>query len=114
MQLLSENRRKMVSDPRFYHQMNNSTGSVSRSSVTSSAATSTISRSTVASSISSMSSTLPIQSSASSPSLRSREGVVVPIAREDGAASPTPGGNVKVVVRVRKFLPRGKFILLEI
>jgi hypothetical protein len=23
-------------------------------------------------------------------------------------ASPTPGGNVRVVVRVRKFLPRGR------
>ena len=42
---------------------------------------------------------------ASSPSLRSREPVVVPM-------TPPPtmyqGGNVKVVVRVRGFLPRGK------
>jgi hypothetical protein len=26
-------------------------------------------------------------------------------------ASPTPGGNVRVVVRVRKFLPRGRCCL---
>jgi hypothetical protein len=43
-----------------------------------------------------------IRSSASTPSLRSREGSVTPIGRMD-----TPGGNVKVVVRVRGFLPRG-------
>lgn len=39
------------------------------------------------------------QSSASTPSLRSREGTPVPMDK---------GGNVKVVVRVRGFLPRGK------
>ena len=45
-----------------------------------------------------------IPSSASSPSLRSKEMVVVPIV----APAPTnPGGNVKVVVRVRGFLQRG-------
>lgn len=38
--------------------------------------------------------------SASTPSLRSRDGTVPPHARMD------PGGNVKVVVRVRAFLPR--------
>ncbi|KAL1966880.1 hypothetical protein VTN77DRAFT_3845 [Rasamsonia byssochlamydoides] len=32
--------------------------------------------------------------------------MVVPIERQDGVSSPTPGGNVKVVVRVRGFLPR--------
>ncbi|KAI9796996.1 MAG: hypothetical protein M1825_006275 [Sarcosagium campestre] len=45
-----------------------------------------------------------LQSSASSPSLRSRESSVVPANRPD-----TPnggGGNVRVVVRVRAFLPR--------
>ena len=41
-------------------------------------------------------------SSASTPSLRSREGSVTPIGRMDA-----PGGNVRVVVRVRGFLPRG-------
>ncbi|KAI9740261.1 MAG: Kinesin [Cirrosporium novae-zelandiae] len=44
------------------------------------------------------------QSSASSPSLRSRESVVV---TNMGRSTPDiGGGNVKVVVRVRKFLPR--------
>ncbi|KAI9760863.1 MAG: hypothetical protein M4579_001364 [Chaenotheca gracillima] len=45
-----------------------------------------------------------LKSSASSPSLRSRESMVVPISRPE-----TPnggGGNVRVVVRVRAFLPR--------
>jgi hypothetical protein len=43
-----------------------------------------------------------LRSSASTPSLRSREGSVTPIGRMDA-----PGGNVRVVVRVRGFLPRG-------
>lgn len=43
------------------------------------------------------------RSSASTPSLRSREGSVTPI----GDRMAAPGGNVKVVVRVRGFLPRG-------
>ncbi len=43
-----------------------------------------------------------VRSSASTPSLRSRDGTVPPHARMD------PGGNVRVVVRVRAFLPRGK------
>ncbi|KAL1842706.1 hypothetical protein VTJ49DRAFT_4485 [Mycothermus thermophilus] len=42
----------------------------------------------------------PARSSASTPSLRSRDGTVPPHARAD------PGGNVRVVVRVRAFLPR--------
>jgi hypothetical protein len=43
-----------------------------------------------------------IRSSASTPSLRSREGSITPGPRMD-----TAGGNVRVVVRVRAFLPRG-------
>lgn len=43
-----------------------------------------------------------VRSSASTPSLRSRDGTVPMHARMD------PGGNVRVVVRVRAFLPRGK------
>ena len=46
-----------------------------------------------------------LKSSASTPSLRSRESEVVPV------RSMTPdmgGGNVRVVVRVRGFLPRGE------
>jgi len=42
-----------------------------------------------------------LHSNASTPSLRSRDGTVPPHARTD------PGGNVRVVVRVRAFLPRG-------
>jgi hypothetical protein len=41
-----------------------------------------------------------VRSSASTPSLRSR----------DGSIMDAPGGNVRVVVRVRGFLPRGKQI----
>lgn len=45
-----------------------------------------------------------ILSSASTPSLRSRDGTIPPhMMRMD------VGGNVRVVVRVRAFLPRGKF-----
>jgi len=47
-----------------------------------------------------------VRSSASTPSLRSREGSVASIGRMDA-----PGGNVRVVVRVRGFLPRGKRVL---
>ena len=51
-----------------------------------------------------------LTSSASSPSLRSKESVVVrpmtPTMGANGAAGG--GGNVKVVVRVRGFLPRGQ------
>jgi hypothetical protein len=44
-----------------------------------------------------------IRTSASTPSLRLREGSDPPI-----MAMENPGGNVRVVVRVRGFLPRGK------
>ncbi|EEH40506.2 kinesin heavy chain isoform 5C [Paracoccidioides lutzii Pb01] len=48
-----------------------------------------------------------IQSAASSPSLRARESVVVPVSRTGTPVSGgAGGGNVKVVVRVRGFLPR--------
>ena len=47
-----------------------------------------------------------IKSSASAPSLRARESAV-----SMGRSTPdNAGGNVKVVVRVRAFLPRGKII----
>jgi hypothetical protein len=47
-----------------------------------------------------------IRSSASTPSLRARDGSIPMHARMD------PGGNVRVVVRVRAFLPRGESALL--
>lgn len=43
-----------------------------------------------------------VRSSASTPSLRSRDGSVPLLSRMDG------GGNVRVVVRVRAFLQRGE------
>jgi len=43
-----------------------------------------------------------VRSSASTPSLRARDGSEPMHARMD------PGGNVRVVVRVRAFLPRGE------
>lgn len=49
-----------------------------------------------------------VHSGASTPSLRSRDGTVPPHARVDG------GGNVRVVVRVRAFLPRGTFVALSL
>jgi hypothetical protein len=48
----------------------------------------------------------PTLSNASSPSLRSRTPVSVPVTPV--GSSMRPGGNVKVVVRVRGFLPRGE------
>ena len=45
-----------------------------------------------------------LKSSASTPSLRSRESELVPMGR---ATPDNGGGNVRVVVRVRGFLPRG-------
>ena len=48
-----------------------------------------------------------IPSSASSPSLRSKEMVVV-VPMASPAINLNPGGNVKVVVRVRGFLQRGE------
>lgn len=72
-----------------------------------------LSGNTAPTSISSSASASNFTSSASSPSLRSRESVVVSVGRHDGVSSPTPGGNVRVVVRVRKFLPRGMSFLLH-
>lgn len=46
-----------------------------------------------------------ITSTASTPSLRSRDGTLPMLARMDG------GGNVRVVVRVRAFLQRGMICL---
>ncbi|KAN0079228.1 P-loop containing nucleoside triphosphate hydrolase protein [Elaphomyces granulatus] len=99
VQLLRENSREMALDPRFYSHLGESFVTSSHSSESSTCST-LLTRSTAATSVSSTAST------ASSPSLRSRESVIVPVGRQDGVSSPTPGGNVKVVVRVRGFLPR--------
>lgn len=47
-----------------------------------------------------------LKSSASTPSLRSSVAELVPMGR---STPVNEGGNVRVVVRVRGFLPRGKF-----
>ena len=47
-----------------------------------------------------------LKSSASTPSLRSRDSEIVPMGRN---TPDNGGGNVRVVVRVRGFLPRGRF-----
>lgn len=48
-----------------------------------------------------------VRSSASTPSFRSRDGILPQHLRTDN------GGNVRVVVRVRAFLPRGMYIFLS-
>jgi hypothetical protein len=50
-----------------------------------------------------------VRSSASTPSLRSRDGSIGPFGTMDA-----PGGNVRVVVRVRGFLPRGEQRVMEL
>lgn len=89
---------EMALDPRFYA----GTGLDSQSSASSgvSAATGITSPSAA----STTASAANLQSSASSPSLRARESIAVPVTQDVGSS---PGGNVRVVVRVRKFLPRG-------
>ncbi len=49
-----------------------------------------------------------LKSSASTPSLRSRESELVPMGR---ATPDNGGGNVRVVVRVRGFLLRGMLLI---
>ncbi|KAJ5121447.1 uncharacterized protein N7515_009408 [Penicillium bovifimosum] len=93
----------MALDSRFYHHIGHpGPGSIS------SAASSELSAATGITSpsiISTSASAATLRSTASSPSFRAREGFAVPHNRDE-MASPTPGGNVRVVVRVRKFLPR--------
>ncbi|KAJ9216023.1 hypothetical protein DTO166G4_2267 [Paecilomyces variotii] len=91
-------------DTRFFSP-SHGYGPGSHSSVSSTGST-VLSGHTGATSITSSASAATFRSSASSPSLRSRESVVVPAGCRDGVSSPVPGGNVRVVVRVRKFLPR--------
>jgi hypothetical protein len=62
---------------------------------------------------SSQSGSTPVVSEASSPSLRSRESVIVPMGRTGTPDGGAGGGNVRVVVRVRGFLPRGMICLFQ-
>ncbi|CEJ58726.1 Putative Kinesin family protein [Penicillium brasilianum] len=95
----------MALDPRFYRHIGQSSGPGSISSATSSDS-SALTSITSPSVISTSASIATMRSSASSPSLRARKSVSIPVGRQDGIASPSPGGNVRVVVRVRKFLQR--------
>ncbi|EPS32408.1 hypothetical protein PDE_07368 [Penicillium oxalicum 114-2] len=95
----------MALDPRFYRHLGHGHGPGSISSATSSES-SAFTGITSPSMLSTSASAAVMRSTASSPSLRARESVSVPINHQDGVASPSPGGNVRVVVRVRKFLPR--------
>ncbi|KAL3485843.1 P-loop containing nucleoside triphosphate hydrolase protein [Aspergillus germanicus] len=104
-QFLLDHSEEMALDPRFYHHIGHGVGSGSQSSASLSGASSVTGITTP--SIGSLTaSSATLRSTASSPSLRAREGVPVSASRADGMASPSPGGNVRVVVRVRKFLPR--------
>ncbi|KAJ5939347.1 hypothetical protein N7466_002481 [Penicillium verhagenii] len=94
----------MALDPRFYHHIGLAgPGSISSATSSDSSALTGITSPSV---ISTSASAATLRSTASSPSLRAREGVSL-AGRQDAMSSPTPGGgNVRVVVRVRKFLPR--------
>lgn len=113
--MLKHDSRNMALDPRFYNGIPGGDGPPAPSMVSSqdqpaspqytaaSAAATTLMQSTASSAA--------LRSTASSPSLRAREGVSVPATRagtlvnmQNGAG----GGNVRVVVRVRGFLPRGQ------
>ncbi|KAI9043454.1 kinesin-3 family protein uncB [Aspergillus affinis] len=94
----------MALDPRFYNHLGHGTGPSSQSSITS--AGSAITGITSPSIRSTNASSAALRSTASSPSLRAKQGVVMSPSRIEGVASPSPGGNVRVVVRVRNFLPR--------
>ncbi|KAL4779367.1 P-loop containing nucleoside triphosphate hydrolase protein [Aspergillus varians] len=101
VQYLRDHSEDMALDPRFYHHIGPGMGSGSQSSVSLSG----FSSATSPSILSTAASSAALQSTASSPSLRAREGVAV-FRGSDDMASPSPGGNVHVVVRVRKFLQR--------
>lgn len=106
IQLLRNPSPEMALDPRFYNM--GPDGPSSQSSAASSGA-SAATGITSPSAASTSASAATLRSSASSPSLRARESIVVPVARQDGSlGGASGGGNVRVVVRVRKFLPRGR------
>ncbi|PWY66115.1 kinesin-domain-containing protein [Aspergillus heteromorphus CBS 117.55] len=107
MQFLRDYGPEMSLDPRFYHHIGHLAGPGSQSSASSSGA-SAITGITSPSALSMTASAASMRSTASSPSLRARESVAIATHRADGVSSPSAGGggNVRVVVRVRKFLPR--------
>ncbi|KAG2416361.1 hypothetical protein HFD88_007576 [Aspergillus terreus] len=92
----------MALDPHFYQHH----GPGPASSSVSSSGASVITGITSPSIRSTTASAAALRSTASTPSLRARESVAMVPTRHDGVSSPSPGGNVRVVVRVRNFLPR--------
>lgn len=113
--ILKNHSREMALDPRFYASLGGPPGPNSATNVNPRASPVPTSASyqsgtpSITSNPASYStaSAAALRSNASSPSLRAREGVMVPA---NGTTTPTSsggGGNVKVVVRVRGFLPRG-------
>ena len=107
-QLLRHPTANMALDPRFYANIGHANGPGSHSSA-SSGTISGVTGITSPSGLSTSASAATLRSTASSPSLRAKESVPVSnVGRQDATAAP-PGGNVRVVVRVRKFLPRGAF-----
>ena len=101
-EILNEHSREMALDPRFFRRI----GRGSQTSGSSSASSGMTSMTTPTAP--SNASDSPMKSSASSPSLRAKQ--PVPVTRQDAIASPAPGGNVRVVVRVRNFLKRGMLV----
>ncbi|KAL4788829.1 P-loop containing nucleoside triphosphate hydrolase protein [Aspergillus venezuelensis] len=93
----------MALDPRYYHHLVPVVGSGSQSSASLSGFSSATG--ITSPSIQSAASSAGLRSTASSPSLRARQSVAVS-RPSDGVPGLGPGGNVRVVVRVRKFLPR--------
>lgn len=105
VQLLKDHSREMALDPRFFNHIDQAgPGSISSASSSNFSAATGITSPSI---LSTSASAATLRSTASSPSLRAREGIPVHVVRQDGPGSPSPGGNVRVVVRVRKFLPRG-------
>ncbi|PLN74703.1 kinesin family protein [Aspergillus taichungensis] len=94
----------MSLDPRLYHSLGPGPALGSQSCASTSGMSS-VTGITTPSAYSTTASSAALRSTASSPSLRARQGVAVS-ARGDGISSPSPAGNVRVVVRVRNFLPR--------
>ncbi|KAL4968945.1 kinesin-3 family protein uncB [Aspergillus stella-maris] len=93
----------MALDPRYYHHLVPVVGTGSQSSASLSGFSSATG--ITSPSIQSAASSAGLRSTASSPSLRARQSVAVS-RPSDGVPGLGPGGNVRVVVRVRKFLPR--------
>lgn len=109
-QLLRYPSTNMALDPRFYTNIGHANGPGSHSSASS--GISAVTGITSPSALSTSASAATLRSTASSPSLRAKESVPVSNVGRQDATAASPGGNVRVVVRVRKFLPRGTFCLL--